>query len=64
MFKLIVNSLVFKSIRLASESKSFFKTNVQKAREDLPIIHDTFRKKQDVKAVSRNGSITAFAALA
>jgi len=26
-------------------------TNVETARNDLPIIHDIFRRKQDVKAV-------------
>jgi len=33
-------------------------TNVETARNDLPIIHDTFRRKQDVKL----GSDTAIVA--
>ena len=30
----------------------FFWTNVEAARNDLPVTHDTFRRKKDEKAVS------------
>ena len=48
----LVFSQVFKSARPTGEQ-----TNVETARNDLPITHDAFRRKWDVKAVSRNVQI-------
>jgi len=48
----LVYSQVFKSARPTREQ-----TNVETARNDLPITHDAFRRKWDVKAVSRNVQI-------
>jgi len=48
---------VFKSARLASEQSSF-STNLETARNYLPVTHDTFGKKWNVKAVSSKVQVT------
>jgi len=44
----LADSPAFTSAPLTSEQVPF-KTNLETTRNDLPIIHDTFRRKYDVK---------------